>query len=338
MIALICFPILAEDSYAWGAVIGALSMIFLLLYQLKKTDGYKMQFVFKMKKPEYFFRFLKISIPILLGGATLQFYFLVHRIFASSLDNGYIAALNYASKLTQLPQAVLMSAVTTVIYPLLAKKVATKEYHSLQRLYNDGLSYMLYLMIPITVVIYYYSGDVVQIVFERGEFGQESSIITSGLLKVFVIGMFAHAANVYVTRFYYAMEKAMLPVVSGVLAVFGLNILIITLFMEEYGAMAIAWSTTISAYFQLAILIFAAPKVLNLKISMLWKYVKLLVLTIGLVLVAFLTKSYVQMSYAILDLGVGLVILTAAFMLLSLLMKISEWEKAADKIKKIFKK
>jgi putative peptidoglycan lipid II flippase len=70
--------------------------------------------------------------------------------------------------------------------------------------------------------------------------------------------MFAHAANVYVTRYYYAMEKALLPVVTGVLSVFGLNVVIIVLFINKYGALAIAWGTTVSAYFQLIILILYA--------------------------------------------------------------------------------
>ncbi|MGE8080469.1 murein biosynthesis integral membrane protein MurJ [Peribacillus loiseleuriae] len=332
VIALIAFPIFAEMGYAWGAVIGSAAMGVLLWTELKKDD-FHIGFSLKINHPEYAWRFLKISVPILLGGATLQFYFLVHRIFAASLEGGYLSALNYASKLTQLPQAVLMTAVTTVIYPLIAVKVANNETKSLENIYNDGLRYLLYLMIPVTLFIFFYTEDVVTLIFEYGSFDKESSMMTSGLLKIFVLGMFAHAANVYVTRFYYAMEKAFLPVLSGVIAVFGVNILIIVLFIEEFGAMAIAWGTTISAYFQFFLLILAAPSKLKLKIRLDGSLVRMGVLALFQAMIFLIISHYSNSFTSIFNATLGLFLLVLSFIGLSIALRIQEWQNIVNKIR-----
>ncbi|WP_077214828.1 murein biosynthesis integral membrane protein MurJ [Bacillus dakarensis] len=327
LIALVLFPILHEHAYGWGALIGAVVMILMLVVNLRKIGISAFRFRFYMEKKDHLFRFLKIAIPILLGGATLQFYFLVHRVFASSLEAGYIAALNYASKLVQLPQSILMSAVTTVIYPLIARKISEGKQQELSKMYGDGIQYLLFLMIPSTVFLYFYSEDIVTVIFEYGTFDRESSIITSGLLEIFVFGMFAHAANLYVTRFFYAMERAVLPVISGVLAVFGLNILIVVVFIDGYGAASIAWGTTISAYFQLIILMFAARRSLKLKLDSKINLLKQFILAALLAGLGLAVASTLTLSSSILNLLAGLLIIGSGFIIGAYLLRIKEIQK-----------
>ena len=169
-LALALFPIFGIQAYAIGAFIGSLLMMIPLIREMKKNDLMTFRFQVKMKDSHYLTRYLKVMIPILLGGATLQFYFLIHRIFASELQEGLLAALNYASKLVQLPQTILMTAVTTVIYPLIAKTIAKKEYNKLSKMYNDGMAYLLYLMVPISVFVFLTPRRLIGFVFEYGSF------------------------------------------------------------------------------------------------------------------------------------------------------------------------
>jgi putative peptidoglycan lipid II flippase len=106
-----------------------------------------------MEEPYYLQRFLKISIPILLGGATLQFYFIVHRVFATYLDDGTLAAINYASKLVQLPQTILVTAITTVIYPLISRTISEGNSKKLNEMYNDGLKLLYINLKPYIMLI-----------------------------------------------------------------------------------------------------------------------------------------------------------------------------------------
>lgn len=326
LIALLFFPILHERAYGWGALFASIAMIFMLIRGIRNMGVSTLKLRFTMEDKGYIVRFLKISIPILLGGATLQFYFLIHRIFASSLESGFISALNYASKLVQLPQSILMAAVTTVIYPLIAKRIKEREYGELGKMYSSGLQYLFFLMVPSTIFLYFYAEEVIRIVFENGSFDHQSTLMTSNLLKITVIGMFAHAANLYVTRFYYAMEKAFLPVASGVIAVFGVNILIIVLFIDQFGAAAIAWATTISAYIQLAILLFYARLKLKLFINANMNILKQIILGFFITILIMALIKWLPVKSDIMTVIIGLVAIGVSVVIGSYILKIKELE------------
>jgi putative peptidoglycan lipid II flippase len=167
----------------------------------------------------------------------------------------------------------------------------------------------------------------ITIIFEYGSFDERSSNITSGLLKIFVIGMFAHSANLYVTRFYYAMEKALIPVLTGVLAVFGVNVVIVFLFIDSYGASIIAWGTTIGAYFQLLVLIVASNKFLNLRLNHKRNLYKIFVLTIFLVLIGGGLKFWVNLNIPIFNVLIGSIVIVVSFIIISTILKVNELEK-----------
>lgn len=201
-IAVLLYPAIGVYAYGWGAPVSAAIMVAVLVYYMHKSGVFCFRLRFHVSEKEYVLRMLKIAMPVLLGGATLQFYFFIQRMFASRLDDGYVAALNYASKLVQLPQMILMTAATTVIYPLLAKKTAEQDYEGISQIFFKGLRLLIMFIVPVSVFVYVYAEPIVKIIFEYGSFTAQSTSMTAEMLKIFVIGMFAHAANLFVTRFF----------------------------------------------------------------------------------------------------------------------------------------
>src|SRR5699024_11557583 len=99
-------------------------------------------------------RFLKLIIPLLFGGATIQFYFLIQRMYAAELADGAIAAINYSSKMTQFPQAVLMTSVTTIIYPMLAKAAGKGDFLKIKQAYQQGFRLLTLILLPASLFIF----------------------------------------------------------------------------------------------------------------------------------------------------------------------------------------
>lgn len=334
LLAVLLYPFMGAQAYGWGALLGSIGMIMLLVRDLRRDHLLSFRFRWTMENGEYAKRMMKVGIPILLGGATLQFYFLLHRVFASQLEDGVVAALNYASKLVQLPQVILMTAVTTVIYPTLAAKVANRQFAEIAVMYDKGLRLLLMAIIPVSIFIFLYARDLVELVFEYGSFTAESTAVTARLLQLFVIGMFAHAANVYVTRFFYAMEKSLYPVVSGVLAVFGVNVALIALWIEKGGADAIALATTISAYFQLFFLLLASRFVLKLtrkNAPYLTKYGLFFVL---LAIASYGISKVIHIHMALLNAAAGFVFFMLLVLVIGKICRIAEIEQIIKKLKK----
>ncbi|MBO8157879.1 MAG: murein biosynthesis integral membrane protein MurJ [Bacillaceae bacterium] len=258
-IAVIFTPLMDAFSYGLGATAGAFLMAMMLWSVIRSQKITTLQFHWGALPESK--RFVKLALPILFGGATLQFYLFIQRIFAAQLsEGGVISSLNYASKMTQFPQAVLMTSVTTVIYPLLAKAAAAEEYEKMQRIYQQGIRLLSLLLLPVTIFVFIYAREIIEVIFEYGSFTESSTERTYPLLQIFALAMFGLAVNVYITRFFYAMENSYIPVIANVLSVFGVNIAVIALFMDTMGARAIAWGTVAGAIVNVIILAILAQK------------------------------------------------------------------------------
>lgn len=267
-------PMMNEFSYGLGALLGSILMVLFLTYYVHRQK--LMPLRFKIVKLPETKRFIKLALPIIFGGATIQFYFMIQRIYASGLEEGYISSLNYASKMTQFPQAVLMTSVTTIIYPLLAKAVGENDDKKVSNAYNKGFRMLSIILLPATIFLFLYAKEIITFIFEYGNFNVDSTNRTYPLLQIFALSIFGLALNTYITRFFYAMENSYLPIVLNIASVFGVNILVITLFIDSLGASAIAWGTVVSTVVNMVLLIALAKIKLNLTVSS-WSYIGKLV-------------------------------------------------------------
>lgn len=245
VISVVCSYWIGPIAYGIGALISAIMMVGFLIKGYKKLEKFPIGLSFQQNWTTK--QLWQLALPIMLGGATIQFYALIQRIFSATLSDGFVSAVNYATKLTQFPQAILMTAVTTVIYPLLSKKAAEKDEQAIKKIYTSGLRYLVMLLVPVTIFSFFYAENLIQVIFEYGNFDELSTAITTPILEVFLLTMFFLAANTYVTRFYYAKGNSITPVVFSIINVFVINIGVIYLFIESLGAMAIAWGTLVSS-------------------------------------------------------------------------------------------
>lgn len=243
-------------AYGVGALMSAVLMVGFLVRGYSSINKFPIGISFKQNESTK--KLWVLALPIMLGGATIQFYALIQRIFSATLSDGVVSAVNYASKLTQFPQAILMTAVTTVIFPMLSKKVAEKDENAVKNLYVKGIRYLVILLVPATIFAYFYAKNLIQVIFEYGNFTAESTDLMLPILKIFLLSMFFLAANTYITRFYYAKGNSYTPVLFSIINVFVINIAVIYIWIDSVGVMAIVWGTFISSVINLAMLAFYA--------------------------------------------------------------------------------
>lgn len=243
-------------AYGIGALLSAILMGAFLFAGIKKSKLYSLKPM--LGKSEDVRKVWVIALPILLGGASMQFYTIIHRIASNGLSDGVMSAVNYASKLSNFPQAIMMTAVTTVIYPMLSKKQGEGDNETIKKLYKKGMLLLAALITPATAVAFFFADPLVRLIFERGNFDNDSVMITVPIFRIFALSMFFLAANTYVTRFYYAKGNSMLPVIFSLISVLGINVLIIYALIDSMGAVAIAYGTVISSAINLIMLMIYA--------------------------------------------------------------------------------
>ncbi|MEO4054152.1 murein biosynthesis integral membrane protein MurJ [Solibacillus sp. CAU 1738] len=326
--------IIGPIGYGVGALIGAACMFFFLVFGVRNIPH--MSFKPMLPNADDQKELWKVALPIMLGGATAQMYILIQRFFTNGLAEGVVSAMNYATKMSQFPQAVLMTAVTTVIFPLLSKKEGEGDTAAVKELYLRGLRLLYILVMPISVYFYFQAEPIVRIVYEYGKFGAASTAITAPLVKIFSLTMFFLAANMYVTRFYYAKGNSMTPVLFSLISVFGVNIAVIYAMIDAYGADAIAWATLISAIVNFVLLV----AWLQLKYKLLlinknaFQFMKFGLLTIGFVAVTWLVSTYITIDYKWLHVIVTFLLTVIGYITLLFVMKFTELDSIFNKVKK----
>jgi putative peptidoglycan lipid II flippase len=150
---------------------------------------------------------MRLFIPYSIGLSLNQVNPILSRMFASFLEEGAISILNYANRIIQLPLGLFVIAVSQAILPQLSliSKSNTQEFRDTLR---DALRFVLFIVLPVTVISYICSDEIVHLLFVRGAFGESAWIATSVALKMSILGLPGMACSTVVMRGLYALGLA----------------------------------------------------------------------------------------------------------------------------------
>ena len=174
---------------------------------------------------------------------------IVDRSLASKLIEGSISALNYSSRLNNFILAIFITAIATVLFPLLSKEAAKESNDNLKKLIKNGINIILLITIPATVGMIVLTKPIVRLAFERGAFDALATQMTSAALFFYSLGLIGMALRIFMERVYYSLQDTRTPMLNGFWAV-GLNVVlnfILIRFMAHAGlALATSIATTIT--------------------------------------------------------------------------------------------
>ena len=179
--------------------------------------------------------------PRVLGLFFVQMHFLVNTILASGLVAGSLSWLNYAWLLMLLPQGIFAQSLATATFPTMAAQVASGELEGLRHTLNRTLRLTLFLIIPSVVALMVLGEPLVAALFERRAFDAKSTLRVTYALRLYAVGLTAHAVLEILVRAFYALHNTMTPVAVGVLAM-ALNITLSIAWVGwlGYGGLALA--------------------------------------------------------------------------------------------------
>ncbi|MCK5124885.1 MAG: murein biosynthesis integral membrane protein MurJ [candidate division Zixibacteria bacterium] len=205
--------------------------------------------VVKFFKPAISFfshrRFYAVAVIILLIEAASQLYTIIDRYFASSLPDGVISALGYTYILFMLPVSVFAYALSTAIFPYLSDSFVKKDNKATSELLSRGISITLLLSIPIGLLFWVFSREIVILVFQRGAFDAQSAELTARLLKYFALGITGHSLITLMYRAYYAANQYK-GLILSVLAAIGIKIGLVYCLIPSIGDISLAISSSVS--------------------------------------------------------------------------------------------
>ncbi|MDH5280298.1 MAG: murein biosynthesis integral membrane protein MurJ, partial [Thermoleophilia bacterium] len=134
--------------YAGVVVVGTLVQLLLPIPWLRRLDG-SLTMVIDWRDPAVR-RVLGLMLPVTLTIGLVNVNFLVDTLFASRLLDPELApaAIDKAFRLYMLPQGIFAVAVTTVLFPALARMAARGDTAGLRRALDGGLRQIAFLLFP----------------------------------------------------------------------------------------------------------------------------------------------------------------------------------------------
>jgi len=228
----------------WSVTLSGTLQLGLLVWAVKR-EGFTLGLVRPRLTPAVK-RLLWLALPAAITGGITQINLLVGQIIASAQD-GAIAIINYADRLNQLPLGVIGIAIGVVLLPELARALQAGDMKEAQYLQNRSLEFGLAITIPAAVGLAVMPAPIIALVFERGAFTRETTLITSSVLAAFAIGLPAFVLTKIFTPVFYAREDMRTPLWASALSVV-INIVGSLILFPRIGVMGLAVATSLAGW------------------------------------------------------------------------------------------
>lgn len=166
------------------------SRLLLLVFVIAVTSRIvRIKIPLRLKPDPMLGRFLKVSAPywsanIVSGAATFYFDY-----SATGLGTGILSALAYAQKIYNLPISVVLNPIFEIARTRFCEARATNNSENFASQHNKLMQSVLYFTIPISVVFYFFSSEIIASMFQRGAFGKENVAIAAECLSIYAFSI-----------------------------------------------------------------------------------------------------------------------------------------------------
>ncbi len=203
-------PALAVWGIAAGAMVGGV-LQFLFLVPFARRIGMSVRPTWPFGDPALG-EIGRLMVPGLIGAGVVQINILVGRKLASSLVEGSITSLYFASRLNELALGVFAVAVATVVLPVMAQQGAAGDMKRLRDTLGFALRQVSAVTIPAAVGLVLLRHEIVATLFEHGEFTASATALTASAVWGYAIGLAAVASVRIVVQAFYALRDTRTPV------------------------------------------------------------------------------------------------------------------------------
>lgn len=229
----------ASLTLAWSALLSTLIQWIIMLPNLYKTrffNGFSVRIGDARPVGELFF-------PMVLASAVGVVNVYIDTAFASTLmGEGNITALNLAARLYILPLGIILMALLLPLFPIFSELYAQKKHLEFRQRLGYSILLLAALTLPISAFFIVMAEPMVGILFQRGSFTPENTVLTAYILICFSVGMIFFVLRDMMSRVFYSRGDSKTPMKIALWSI-GLNILLDALLIHPFGVGGLALAT-----------------------------------------------------------------------------------------------
>jgi putative peptidoglycan lipid II flippase len=253
-VVLIATPMFPEEkqiyAYAIGVLAGTVVQLIIPTWDLRNTP-FRFTLKVDFRDPNVK-RVLLLMLPVTLSLGLVNFNLIVNSFFGSLVSNEAPAAIDKAFRIYQLPQGIFSVAIATVLFPTLARFANAGDFENLRKTLGKGMRQILFILLPATAAILVLAEPMIQIVYQRGEFGPDQTALVATALFWFAFSLPTNGLFLLLSRTFFGLQKPWIPT-----AIAGGNLLVTAiasyLLYRPYGVAGIVAATAIATAISVAV-------------------------------------------------------------------------------------
>ncbi len=260
------------EYLSYSVLVGGFLQVLIHIFVLKKlnlckifTVGFKSTKTKASKIKNDIKRFNKNFFPAIIGNSTAQISAFIDTYLASFLASGTISYLYYANRIFQLPLALFAIAISTALFPTIAKAIKLKDETKAKKYLKNSFWILLFLLSISSVGGIMLSSEITWLLFERGEFVRNDTINTSIILSMYLIGLIPFGLAKIFSLWLYSNHKQLISAkISSISLIF--NIILSLVLIYPFGGIGLALASSLSGFvlFWLTVKEFGKENFLNI--------------------------------------------------------------------------
>ncbi|HUR85457.1 MAG TPA: murein biosynthesis integral membrane protein MurJ [Solirubrobacteraceae bacterium] len=231
-------------AYAIGVLAGTLVQLVMCIPVLRRLD-FRFAFKADIHDPRVK-QVLALMLPVTLSLGLINFNLIINSTLGSSVSEGAPRAIDAAFRIYMLPQGMFSVAVATVLFPALARLATRRDFDGLRALNATGTRQIFLLLIPAAVCTLVLAEPITRLVYERGEFGPDSTDLVAEALFWFSFSLPFAGVNLLLTRTFFSLQRPWLPTALGG-ATLVVNVVVALALYKPFGVAGIVIGTAVAS-------------------------------------------------------------------------------------------
>jgi putative peptidoglycan lipid II flippase len=230
--------------YAGGVVAGTAVQLGMCFPVLRRV-GFQLRISFHWKDPRIR-HVLILMLPVTIGLGVINFDLVINSVLGTLVSDQAPSAIDRAFRLYMLPQGIFSVAIATVLFPTMSRLAARRDRRGLRRASGTGVRQIALTLIPAAVLTAVLATPLTRLVYERGEFGPESTELVSTALFWFAFSLPFAGANLLLTRTFFSLQRPWIPTRLAVLSLVVNTIVSLALY-RPFGIAGIVIGTAVAS-------------------------------------------------------------------------------------------
>ncbi|UJA20510.1 murein biosynthesis integral membrane protein MurJ [Thermoleophilia bacterium SCSIO 60948] len=202
-------------AYAIGVLVGTVVQLAINAVDLRNTP-FRLERVFDWRSPTVR-RVLLLMLPVTISLGLINFNLAINSIFGTLVSAQAPAAIDKAFRVYMLPQGIFSVAISTVLFPTLARFAARKDFGELRATMANGMRQITLLLVPAAAVLLALSEPITAIIYERGAFDGSQTDLVATALFWFAFSLPFNGLFLLMTRTFFSLQRPWIPTAISLL-------------------------------------------------------------------------------------------------------------------------